>query len=111
MVYTFICHLIAELKSKHQYLNKVHHFSNGCSAQYNNCFNHFNNFGINAELNFFATSHGKNACNGIGGSIKRSISKASLQRPLDKQILTPEEAFKYCTENLSDRIPFFCCRN
>ena len=34
MIYTFICHLIAELKSKHQCLNKVHYFSNGCSAQY-----------------------------------------------------------------------------
>ena len=34
MVHTFICHLIAGLKKKHQCLNKVHYFSDGCSAQY-----------------------------------------------------------------------------
>jgi len=113
MVYSFICRLIVELKSKHQSLTKVHYFSDGCAGQYKNCYNlinlchHFIDFGINAEWNFFATSHGKNACDGIGGNVKRSLSKASLQRPLNNQILTPEAVFKYCKENLSDKIIYF----
>ena len=32
MVYTFINHLIAELKSKHKSLRKIHCFSDGCGA-------------------------------------------------------------------------------
>ena len=51
---------------------------------------HYEDFGIDAEWNFFATSHGKNACDGIGGLVKRSLSKTSLQRPLANQILTSE---------------------
>lgn len=61
MVYAFICHLINDLKSKHQTLTKVKYFSDGCAGQYKNCYNfinlchHYNDFGIHAEWNFFAT--------------------------------------------------------
>ena len=80
-----------ELKNKHQNLSKIHYFSDGCSSQYKNCFNfinlchHFDDFVITAEWNFFATSHGKNACDGVGGNVKRSLAKASLQRTLSHQ--------------------------
>ena len=113
MVYTFLNHLIAELKSEHKNLRKIHYFSDGCGAQYKNRFNfinlchHLEDFGIEAEWNFFATSHGKNACDGIGGSIKRSLSKASLMRTVANQILSPEAAFEYCTKYLSSNIIFF----
>ena len=33
-----------------------------------------------AEWNFFATSHCKGACDGVGGAIKRLARKASMQR-------------------------------
>jgi len=36
------------------------------------------NFGIHAEWQFFATSHGKAACDGVGGIVKWLVSKASL---------------------------------
>ena len=42
---------------------------------------------------FFATSHGKNACDGVGGTIKRRAAYASLQRPISDQILTPLNLF------------------
>ena len=58
-------------------------------------------------MEFFATSHGKNACDGIGGLVKRSLSKASLQRPLANQILTSEAVFNHCNENLSTNIIFY----
>ena len=31
---------------------------------------------------FFANSHGKQPCDGIGGTVKRLTAKASLQRPI-----------------------------
>ena len=38
---------------------------------------HFKDFGLKAEWIFFATSHGKSTCDGIGGTVKRTT--ASLQ--------------------------------
>ena len=38
-------------------------------------------FEVKCEWHFFATSHGKSACDGIGGVVKRITAKASLQRP------------------------------
>ena len=34
------------------------------------------------------TSHGKSACDGIGGTVKRPATKASLKRPAHNQNLT-----------------------
>ena len=42
------------------------------------------------------TSHGKSACDGIGGTVKRPATKVSLKRPAHNQILTPLEMFSYC---------------
>lgn len=39
---------------------------------------------------FFATSHGKRACDGIGGMVKRLVTRASLQAPSENQIVTEE---------------------
>ena len=49
---------------------------------------------------FFATSHGKRACDRIGGTVKRLVAKKSLRRPYDKQILTPFDMRDYCKENI-----------
>ena len=38
------------------------------------------NFGVYGDWNVFATSHGKNACDRIGGTVKRLITNASLQK-------------------------------
>ena len=32
-------------------------------------------FGLNAKWNFFATSHGKQPCDDIGGTVTRIVSK------------------------------------
>ena len=88
-------------------MQRIIYFTDGCAAQYKNRFNFINltfheeDFGIPAEWNFFATSHGKNGCDGICGTLKRSVSKASLQRPLKDQILTAIDFFNYCTEHIS----------
>ena len=41
------------------------------------------------------TSHGKSACDGIGGTVKRPATNASLKRPAHNQILTPLDMFSY----------------
>ena len=107
MVYTFLKQLIPYIRKCHPHLNKVHYFTDGCAAQYKNRYNfqnickHFDEFGLECEWHFFATSHGKSSCDGIGGTVKRSVAKASLQRVFERQILTPEDMFEYCNENFS----------
>ena len=51
---------------------------------------------IDAKWHFFATSHGKNSCDGIGGYIKRAVRRASLQRPYRDQILNLEAMHTFC---------------
>lgn len=50
---------------------------------------HQKGFILAAEWNFFATSHGKSACDGAGGTVKRLAARASLQRPYKAHVLTP----------------------
>ena len=46
------------------------------------------------------TSHGKSACDGSGGTVKRPATKASLERPAHNQILTPLESWT-CSATVS----------
>ena len=105
-VYAFLKTLLEGLKVKYPTI-KVHYFSHGCAGQYKNRFNFINlcfheeDFGLLAEWNFFATSHGKTACDGIGGTAKRLTLKASLLRPVSNQILNPHDMFLFCSESIS----------
>ena len=87
-------------------VTKIHYFSDGCAAQYKNCKHfinlcyHANDFSIDCVWNFFATSHGKSPCDGIGGTVKRLTATASLQQPVHKQILSTEEMFNFCQESI-----------
>lgn len=82
---------------------KLFYFSDG-AAQYKNRKNFVNlcyheaDFQVPAEWHFSATSHGKGACDGIGGSVKRLAARTSLQRPYDQQITTPRQLFEWATE-------------
>lgn len=80
---------------------KIVYFSDGCASQYKNrknfanlCF-HAQDFGMPAEWHFFATSHGKGPCDGVGGTVKRLAARASLQRPYENQILTARQIFEF----------------
>ena len=48
---------------------------------------HEDDFEVKAEWNFFATSHGKSVCDGIGGTIKRAVAKNSVRPHFDSRIL------------------------
>lgn len=86
---------------------KVIYFSDGCAAQYKNRKNfinvchHIDDFGMPAEWNFFATSHGKGPCDGVGGTVKRLAARASLQRPLNNQIMTPQQLFEFAKSSIA----------
>ena len=85
---------------------KVYYFSDGAASQYKNRKNfinlchHQDNFGVPAEWHFSATSHGKGACDGVGGSLKRLAARASLQCPYDHQIMTPHQLFEWAVDNI-----------
>lgn len=43
----------------------------------------------------FATSHGKTACGGIGGTVKQLVSKSCLQRVNEEPTVTHVQVFNY----------------
>lgn len=82
-------------------VSKVYYFSDGAASQYKNKKNflnlafHESDFHIPAEWHFFATSHGKGPCDGVGGTVKRLATRTSLQRPFDNQIQTPKQLYEW----------------
>ena len=85
---------------------KIIYFSDGAASQYKNRKNFINlchhkeDFGISAEWHFSATAHGKGACDGLGGTVKRLAARASLQKPYNDQIMTPRQLFDWATINI-----------
>ncbi|KAF4524822.1 hypothetical protein B566_EDAN013982 [Ephemera danica] len=67
-------------------LKKIFYFSDGSAAQYKNKYNYLNlsyheeEYGVPAEWHHFGTSHGRGVCDAVGGSVKREVTRASLQR-------------------------------
>lgn len=57
-----------------------------------NLMHHEADFGLKASWNFYATSHGKNTCDGIGGTVKRLAARHSLQ---NRTISSPKELFEF----------------
>ena len=114
-VYQFQKKLIAFLKTRFPYkITKMVYFSDGAASQYKNRKNFINlchhevDFGVPAEWHFSATSHGKSACDGIGGTVKRLAARASLQMPYENQIMTAFQLFQWATENITQIVFTFC---
>jgi hypothetical protein len=49
----------------------------------------------NRIMHFFATSHGKEPCDGVGGTVKRLAAQARLQRPYNNQRMTPRQLYEF----------------
>lgn len=106
-------HLVTDhLKANLPHISNIQYFTDGCAGQYKNYKNFLNlifhkeDFGIGADWSFFATSHGKSPCDGVGGTIKRLVARASLQRPLNDQIITFEAFANYVNLNIKS-VKFF----
>ncbi len=102
---------LLKIKFGRQEVKKIYYFSDGAGSQYKNKFNFLNllnhekDFGIKAEWHFFATAHGKGACDGIGGSVKRSARRASLQ---NKTIVTTQKLYEWA-KTFFKKIDFGFC--
>lgn len=105
-VHAYISNMLDYLKTNHITLSKVMYFSDGATGQYKNYKNfsnlicHKDDFGVLAEWHFFATSHGKSPCDGIGGTVKRLVARASLQATTTGHILTPRQMFEWASNNI-----------
>ena len=108
----FVRRVIQHVKEQLPLIEYIHYFSDGASAQYKNCKNlvnlchHKNDYKLHAEWNFFATSHGKSPCDGIGGTVKRLAARASLQDADEGHIMTPSQLFDWAGSNIKG-IKFF----
>lgn len=115
-VHLFNEKMIAFLKNRHgsENVKKLHYFSDGAGSQYKNKYNFINllyheeDFGVQAVWHFFATAHGKGACDGIGGKVKREAFKASMQRVDRNPINTPRLFFEWA-QSFFKKIKFDFC--
>lgn len=110
-VHLFQNKLINYVKEKHNFTKKLKFFSDGAAPQYKNRKNFYNisqfktEHGLEAEWHFFATSHGKSPCDGIGGTFKRNARRASIQ---GKTILTAKQLFDWAIEKESTMVHMYC---
>ena len=105
--------LVHYLKENLPIVDKIYFF-NDCAERYKNCKNFINlchnqqDFNMDAEWIFLATSHGKSPCDGVVGFVKPYVAKRSLQRPLHDRILSYHSMIDpFVREILS--ITFFWC--
>ena len=81
-VYTFISVLFRKLLEKQPSIEAINVFSNGAASQFKQRYLFSNLHGWEKEFsvcltwNFFANSHGKEAVDGIGGTVKRTVWRA-----------------------------------
>ena len=68
---------------------------------------HKKDFRMKAEWHFFATSQGKNVCDGVGGSIKRLAARASLQRAIHNQILNLHQLYNFAKSEIPSMTSFY----
>ncbi|KAE8736817.1 hypothetical protein FOCC_FOCC017727, partial [Frankliniella occidentalis] len=98
-VYAFQQTYVPFLKQHIPHLKHIYYFSDGAASQYKNRKNvanlrmHFNDFGLTAEWHYFATSHGKGPCDGVGGTLKRHAARESLHRVKNKEPISDAAQF------------------
>ncbi|XP_058789571.1 uncharacterized protein LOC131663272 [Phymastichus coffea] len=98
--------ILNEIKQEFPWITQLIYFSDGAPTQFKNknhliniCY-HEEDFGlIVVSYNFFMTSHGKSAADGIGAAAKRRARKAALQGHC---ILDAEQMYDYLSKTDSD---------
>ena len=112
--HTFQQKIMPTVQAACPHLKKMIYFSDGAASQYKNYKNfsnlcyHEQDFGVKAEWHFFATSHGKSPCDGVGGTVKREAAKRSLQATVTGHILTPMDLFTWASSSI-EGIEFLYC--
>lgn len=110
-VHLFINKMIKFLKEgQRMMIKKIFFVSDGAGAQYKNKYNFINlcnfkaDFQIDAEWHFHATSHGKSACDGIGGTLKRAAHRFSLANK--DTIQTSADLYNWASNSFSTSMSF-----
>ena len=107
-VYTFMSFLYNHLTNKYPTIETINTFSDGAASQFKQRYLFSNlhtweqNTQTNIIWNFFATSHGKGAVDGLGGTVKHSVwrfVKAGGNAPLDA--MSYSEIALQCNPNTS----------
>lgn len=112
-VYLFQTKLVDYIKSVFGN-KKIVFFTDGAPSQYKNKKNFLNlcmfpkDFGLNAEWNFFATSHGKSPCDALGGAFKRNAKLYNMRDPKD-EINTAKKLFDWSQSIPNSKIHFIYC--
>lgn len=89
------------------YIKSIFYLAEGAALQSKNEENFANprhresDFGANASWQYFATSHGKDPCDDVGGTLERLAAKASLQRPFEG----PSKLHNWAQENAKNMTP------
>lgn len=84
-IYFYNKFIINHLKGIGLPMKHVHNWSDGPSSQFKNQYNftnllfHKEDYGVKADWNLFATSHGKGENDGVGGDVKNSVWRKVLQ--------------------------------
>ena len=105
-VHCFLTKVITLMIQKVNNIKIIHYYSDGAPSLYKsyeglvNLCHHRLDHGIDAAWTFFATSHGKSACHGIGGTVRRLATKASLMATEKKYILMPLDLFDWASKNI-----------
>lgn len=113
-VFMFQKKMIQFLKEKFTTVEKIIYFSDGAPQQYKNKKNfsnlrhHYDDFSVQAEWNYFASAHGKGACDGVGGTLKRIARRYSLQKGTRNEILTAKQLYEWSVSHLKNYNVFFC---
>lgn len=118
-VYLFQKKVIEYIQENFRQVNQLTFFSDGAGSQYKNKKNFFNicqyktKYGLLVGWHCFGTSHGKSACDGIGGTFKRNARRVSLQRTEnsdDEPITTAFGLFEWA-KTLQSKTHFIYCSN
>jgi hypothetical protein len=102
----------AFIRNKMPQVKEIEYVTDGCCSQYKskgyflNLCRHEQDFGLKASHTYFATSHGKSQCDADGGSVKRKARKASLQRPLDNQIISAQDLYEFLIKEHKGKFVF-----
>lgn len=106
-IYVYIQRVLKSLCTKFSSIESVEVFSDGPTTQFKQRFLFSNlhsweqEYGINITWNFFATSHGKGAVDGIGGTVKRAVLRNILAEKT--HVTTPEE-YALLADKLCEKI-------
>lgn len=98
-------------------VKKVYYITDGAGQHFKNKNNmqnllyHNKDFGISAEWHFYATAHGKGACDGIGANLKRGTKRASLQLSCINRILTAENLYEWAKNYCKETKVFYNSKN